>query len=48
MGKTSGEIGMILGISARTVNFHVTAILAKLDAVNKTQAVIKALMFDLL
>jgi LuxR family transcriptional regulator len=48
VGKTSSEIGMILGISTRTVNFHVTAILAKLNAVNKTQAVIKAMMFDLL
>ena len=47
-GKTSCEIGIILGISARTVNFHITSILAKLHAVNKTQAVVKALLFDLL
>lgn len=47
-GKTSGEIGSILGVSTRTVNFHVAAALFKLDAVNKTQAVVKALMFDLL
>jgi|SRR5882724_5879032 len=47
MGKTSDEIGIILGISTRTVNFHIATILAKLDAVNKTQAVAKAMMFDL-
>ena len=47
-GKTSCEIGIILGISARTVNFHVTSILSKLNAVNKTQAVVKAVLLDLL
>lgn len=47
-GKTSAEIGIILGISTRTVNFHITTALLKLDAVNKTQAVVKALMFDML
>ncbi len=47
-GKTSYEIGVILGIATRTVNFHITATLLKLDAINKTQAVVKAVMFDLL
>lgn len=47
-GKTAAEIGRILGVSARTINFHVNAALIKLDAVNKTQAVVKAVMFDLL
>jgi DNA-binding NarL/FixJ family response regulator len=47
-GKTSSETGMILGISARTVNYHITSILLKLNAVNKTQAVVKAVMLDLL
>jgi LuxR family transcriptional regulator, quorum-sensing system regulator SolR len=47
-GKTSAEIGIILGISTRTVNFHITSILFKLDAVNKTQAVVKAVMLNLL
>lgn len=47
-GKTSSEIGMILGISTRTVNFHITTALMKLDAVNKTQAVVKAVMLGLL
>ena len=47
-GKTSSETGMILGISARTVNYHMTSILLKLNAVNKTQAVVKAVTLDLL
>lgn len=47
-GKTSGEIGVILGVATRTVNFHVNAALAKLDAVNKTQAVAKAVLLDIL
>src|SRR5450432_3312561 len=47
-GKTSYEIGVILGISTRTVNFHITATLHKLDAINKTQAVVKAVLLDLL
>jgi LuxR family transcriptional regulator, quorum-sensing system regulator SolR len=48
LGKTSDEIGVILGISARTVNFHITMVLDKLEAVNKTQAVAKAVILDLL
>lgn len=48
LGKTSSEIGIILGITTRTINFHVTTILVKLDAVNKTQAVVKAVMLDLM
>ena len=47
-GKTSSETGLILGISARTVNYHMTSILLKLNAVNKTQAVVKAVTLDLL
>lgn len=48
VGKTSHEIGTILGISARTVNFHITSLLYKLDAVNKTQAVATAALLNLL
>jgi LuxR family transcriptional regulator len=47
-GKTSEETGTILGISARTVNFHVSVILHKLNVVNKTQAVAKAILLNLL
>jgi LuxR family quorum-sensing system transcriptional regulator SolR len=48
MGKTCQEIGVILGIATRTVTFHVTSLLTKLDAVNKTHAVAKAAMLKLL
>jgi LuxR family transcriptional regulator len=48
MGKTCHEIGVILRISTRTVTFHVTSLVSKLDAVNKTHAVAKAAMLKLL
>lgn len=47
-GKIASEIGTILGVSTRTVNFHVTSVLAKLNATNKTQAVVKAFMLNML
>lgn len=37
-GKSSWDISIILGISERTVNFHVNNILRKLGAVNRLQA----------
>jgi LuxR family quorum-sensing system transcriptional regulator SolR len=46
-GKTSGEVGDILAISERTVNFHVNNALLKLGAVNKTAGVIKAVLLGL-
>ena len=47
-GKTAGEVGIVLGISERTVHFHITRALAKLNAVNKTQAVMTATMLGML
>jgi LuxR family quorum-sensing system transcriptional regulator SolR len=47
-GKTSSEVGQILSISAATVNFHINKSLLKLNAVNKTQAVVKAVVLGLL
>jgi LuxR family transcriptional regulator len=47
-GKTSGEVGQIMHISERTVNFHVNNALSKLGAVNKTAGVVKAAMLRLL
>ncbi len=41
-GRTSSEVSMILAISERTVNFHINNTLAKLNALNKTAAVVKA------
>ena len=47
-GKTSGEIGDILGLSERTVNFHINNCMEKLGAVNKTACTIKAAMLRLI
>lgn len=47
-GKTAEEIALILGISVRTVTFHVTSSLSKLNVINKTQAVAKALLLGML
>lgn len=42
-GKTSMEIGFTLGISERTVKFHIGNIISKLEAVSRTHAVAVAL-----
>jgi DNA-binding CsgD family transcriptional regulator len=42
-GKTNWEIGRILGLSERTVRFHVGGIFEKLDVTSRTQAVARAL-----
>lgn len=47
-GKTAYEIGMILSVSERTVNFHINNVVAKLGASNKTQAAVKAVALGLL
>ncbi|WP_229427375.1 helix-turn-helix transcriptional regulator [Massilia atriviolacea] len=47
-GKTSNEVGQIMAISERTVNFHITNSLEKLGANNKTAGVVKAAMLRLL
>ena len=47
-GKTAYEIGKILDVTTRTVNFHVQNLLIKLRATNKIQATIKAEKFGLL
>jgi LuxR family transcriptional regulator, quorum-sensing system regulator SolR len=47
-GKTAFEIGQILNISERTVNFHVNNVLLKLGATNKVQAVVKAIAVGLI
>ena len=41
-GKTSAEIAQILGLSKRTVDFHIDNARAKLGAATRTEAVIKA------
>ena len=47
-GKTAYEVGRILGITTRTVNFHVASVLEKLNVPNKTQAAVKATVLDLM
>ena len=47
-GKTNWEIGTILGISERTVKFHLNHIFQKLGATNRAQAVMKASTLGLL
>lgn len=42
-GKTSAEIAGILGLSEHTVNHYLNHVTKKLDAVNRTQAVVKAI-----
>jgi LuxR family quorum-sensing system transcriptional regulator SinR len=47
-GKTYWEIGCILGISQRTVKFHVARIKAKLDVVSTAHAIAKAMRTGLI
>ena len=47
-GKTSNEISEILGISERTVNFHISNAATKLNAPNKTAAAVKAAVLGML
>ena len=47
-GKSSWEISVILGISERTVNYHIYNIMQKLDAVNRPQAVAAAVRLSLI
>lgn len=47
-GKTSHEIGLILGLSVATVNFHVQRLIAKMNSANKTHAVVKAVALGIL
>ncbi len=38
-GKSTWDLSLILGVSENTIKFHVKAILQKLDAVSRVQAV---------
>lgn len=46
-GKTSEEVAVILGVSIRTVNFHIQNALGKLNSSNKIQAAVKAVALGL-
>ncbi len=47
-GKTSWEIGCILGIAERTVNFHIGNICCKLGVRNRQAAITMALEWGLI
>jgi DNA-binding CsgD family transcriptional regulator len=47
-GQTSSDIGLKLGIKPRTVNFHFSKILRKLNAINRQEAIAKASNSNLL
>lgn len=47
-GKTAADIAQIIGISERTVNFHINQAVAKLGASNKVNAAVRAAMRGLL
>ncbi|WP_352825713.1 LuxR family transcriptional regulator [Mesorhizobium sp. M0579] len=42
-GKSSWEIGHIIGISVNTVNFHIKNVMKKMDTASRTAAAVKAL-----
>jgi len=46
-GRTSHDISIILNISESTVNFHLKNAVKKLDCINKTHAVAKAILLGL-
>jgi DNA-binding CsgD family transcriptional regulator len=47
-GKSSWEVGTILGMSEHTVNFHLRNLMGKLDVTSKHQAVLKAMSLGLI
>ncbi|MER8390922.1 LuxR family transcriptional regulator [Mesorhizobium sp. M1340] len=47
-GKSSWEIGQILGISDNTVNFHIKNLMRKLDTSSRTVAAVKAINFGII
>lgn len=47
-GKTSREIGTILGRSRNTVDFHVKNVMQKLDVTSRTVAAVKALKLGII
>ena len=47
-GKTSSEIASILSLSEHTVNTYINNAIRKLDCVNRTQLVAKALRLHLI
>lgn len=47
-GKTRWEISIIMGISVRTVKYHLNNVRAKLGVCSREQAIVKAVMLDII
>ena len=47
-GKSSAEVGEILGITERTVNWHINNAIHKTNCVNRVQAVAKAVSLGII
>jgi LuxR family transcriptional regulator, quorum-sensing system regulator SolR len=47
-GKTAFEVGLIVGLTERAVNFHIGRVLVKLGATNKTHAAVMAAVMGIL
>jgi LuxR family transcriptional regulator len=47
-GKTTAEISEIMGLSVRTVTFHIGNVVRKLNASNKTGAAVRAAVLGLI
>ncbi|MNL78798.1 Regulatory protein SdiA [compost metagenome] len=47
-GKTSEETALLMGLSERTVNFHIGNSIKKLSVANKTAATAKAVYLQLI
>ncbi|MCX7087725.1 MAG: LuxR family transcriptional regulator [Methylococcales bacterium] len=47
-GKTVEQIAQIINVGKRTVNFHITQVLDKLGAANKTAATVQAVLLGLI
>lgn len=47
-GKSSWEIGVILGCQEATVNFHIANVMGKLHVSTRMQAIIKSLRMGLI
>lgn len=47
-GKSNWDISMILSISERTVKFHFSNIFKKLEVINRSQAIVRAIYYGLI
>lgn len=48
LGKTSWEMSLILGISERTINFHIINAIKKTKSINRQQAITKCFVLNII